>query len=73
MAAGHLEHLLPHLPEINDMHAKGFDAKFDLKLPKDLHGAEWFSKATVKRLISNSGLSFFLLLLHLISRKLYQL
>ncbi|WJX40675.1 hypothetical protein P8452_28124 [Trifolium repens] len=51
VAAGHLEHILPHLPEINDLHAKGFDANFDLKLPKDLHGAEWFSKATVKRFL----------------------
>ncbi|GAU42577.1 hypothetical protein TSUD_302930 [Trifolium subterraneum] len=51
VAAGHLEHLLPHLPKINDLQAKGFDANFDLKLPKDLHGAEWFSKATVKRFL----------------------
>jgi hypothetical protein len=69
VAAGHLEHILPHLPEINDLHAKGFDANFDLKLPKDLHGAEWFSKATVKRFISNSGL-FFILSLHFTCRKI---
>ncbi|KAL5075381.1 hypothetical protein RYX36_014365 [Vicia faba] len=55
VAAGHLEHLLPHLPEINDLHAQGFDAKFDLKLPKDLYGAEWFSKATVKRFLHVVG------------------
>ncbi|CAK8567741.1 unnamed protein product [Lathyrus sativus] len=55
VAAGQLERLLPHLPEINDLHAKGFDANFDLKLPKDLHGAEWFSKATVKRFLHVVG------------------
>ncbi|KAJ1400557.1 hypothetical protein SESBI_29425 [Sesbania bispinosa] len=51
VAAGHLDHLLPHVPEINDLCAKGFDANYDLKLPKNLHGAEWFSKATVKRFL----------------------
>ncbi|RZC07428.1 COP1-interacting protein 7-like isoform X3 [Glycine soja] len=51
VAAGHLEHLLPHLPAINDLHAEGFDTNFDLKLPENLHGAEWFSKATVQRFL----------------------
>jgi hypothetical protein len=59
VATGHLEHLLPHLPEINDLHAKGFDANFNLKLPKDLHAAEWFSKETVKRFTSNAGCLFY--------------
>ncbi|XP_057458441.1 uncharacterized protein LOC130749152 isoform X2 [Lotus japonicus] len=51
VAAGLLEHLSPHVTEISDLCAKGFDANFDLKLPKNLHGAEWFSKATVKRFL----------------------
>lgn len=58
VAAGLLEHLSPHVTEISDLCAKGFDANFDLKLPKNLHGAEWFSKATVKRFLSKGGLFF---------------
>ena len=59
MADRDLEHLLPHLPAINDLYAEGFDTNFDLKLPENLHGAEWFSKATVQRFLSKSVLFVF--------------
>ncbi|KAI4306990.1 hypothetical protein L6164_030224 [Bauhinia variegata] len=52
---GLLEHLLPHLPGINDLYAKGFDANFDLKLPENLHDVDWFSKGTVARFLHVVG------------------
>ena len=63
VAAGILEHLLQHVPEINGLYAKGFDANFDFRLPENLQGAQWFSKATVRRFLSKDGPFFTLLLL----------
>ncbi|XP_028778901.1 nucleolar protein dao-5 isoform X2 [Neltuma alba] len=55
VAGGLLEYLLPHLPGINDLCAKGLDASFELKSPKNLHDVEWFTKATVKRFLDVVG------------------
>ncbi|KAI9110792.1 hypothetical protein K1719_018230 [Acacia pycnantha] len=55
VAVGLLEHLLLHLPGINDLCAKGLDANFDLKSPEKLHDVDWFTKATVKRFLDVVG------------------
>ena len=56
VAAGLLEHLLLHLPGINDLCAKGLDANFNLNRPENLQDVEWFTKATVKRFLSKISL-----------------
>ncbi|KAK4277675.1 hypothetical protein QN277_015635 [Acacia crassicarpa] len=55
VTVGLLEHLLLHLPGINDLCAKGLDANFDLKSPENLHEVDWFTKVTVKRFLDVVG------------------
>ncbi|KAG8644798.1 uncharacterized protein LOC110607439 isoform X1 [Manihot esculenta] len=50
VATGLLEHLLPHLPGVKNLHSRGSNANFKLQVPgqKD---TTWFTKSTLNRFL----------------------
>ncbi|XP_050209771.1 COP1-interacting protein 7-like [Mercurialis annua] len=50
LTIGLLEQLLPHLPGVNNLHAKGSNANLKLQL-RGLHDTTWFTKSTLNRFL----------------------
>ncbi|KAJ6422292.1 hypothetical protein OIU84_027279 [Salix udensis] len=51
LAVGQLEQLLPHLPEVHKLYAKGTNAIFKLQVTGELGNAPWFTKSTLNRFL----------------------
>lgn len=55
LAAGKLELLLPHLPGVNNLNAKGTNAIFKLQVTGEADAASWFTKSTLNRFLQLVG------------------
>lgn len=52
METGALDILLPYLPALKDLYAKGSSSNLKLQLPENLHGSRWFTKSTLNRSVT---------------------
>ncbi|KAL9379637.1 hypothetical protein Peur_028119 [Populus x canadensis] len=55
LAVGLLEQILPHLPEVHKMYAKGSNAIFKLQVTGELSNVPWFTKSTLNRFLQLAG------------------
>ncbi|KAJ4850019.1 hypothetical protein Tsubulata_014053 [Turnera subulata] len=55
LAVGKLEQLLPHLPGVNGLNAKGSNAIFKLQVSGEPNNASWFTKSTLNRFLQVVG------------------
>lgn len=55
LAVGLLEQLLPHLPEVRKLYAKGTNAIFKLQVTGELSNVPWFTKSTLNRFLKIAG------------------
>jgi len=51
LAVGLLEQILPHLPEVHKIYAKGSNAIFKLQVTGELSNVPWFTKSTLNRFL----------------------
>lgn len=52
LETGVLDILMPYLPALKDIHAKGFSSNLKLQLPENLHGSGWFTMSIVNRSVA---------------------
>ncbi|XP_031377325.1 serine/arginine repetitive matrix protein 1-like [Punica granatum] len=52
METGVLDQLLPYLPALKELYAKGSSSNLKLQLPENLHGSRWFTKSTLNRFLN---------------------
>lgn len=70
---GLLEQLALHLPDVKDLHSEGSNANLELRLPKNISGAAWFTKSTLNRFLCIAGSSDLFNIINAIEDEMSQL